>query len=102
MQKWVFLFAAVSAFSQTPDTATIHGHVTDQTHAALAGVQVVLKNSSGPRDRTTQTDDSGNFTMAGLPVTGAYNIIATKSGFSELHLDDLTLTGGIKIGRAHV
>ncbi|HUA83875.1 MAG TPA: TonB-dependent receptor [Bryobacteraceae bacterium] len=96
MLKWVFSFAVIAtAFSQTPDTATIHGHVTDQTHAALSGVEIVVKNSLGGPERTAQTDPSGDFSIAGLPTTGTYTITANKSGFSEAHSENLTLTGGI-------
>ncbi|HLH39642.1 MAG TPA: TonB-dependent receptor [Bryobacteraceae bacterium] len=96
MLRWVFFFTlAGSALAQTPDTATIHGHVTDQTHAALAGVRIVVKNSLGAPDRTAETDDSGNFSVAGLPISGTYTILADKSGFAEARIDQLTLAGGV-------
>ena len=95
MLKWVFFAGVTVLFAQTPDTATIHGHVTDQSRAPLPAVQIVVKNSLGAPDRVAQTDESGNFNIAGLPTTGTYTITASKSGFADTHLENLTLVGGI-------
>ena len=80
--------------AQTPDTASIHGQVVDQSHAAVAGVQVAAKNSVTGLERAAQSDASGNFTLAGLPISGAYTVTATKGGFSAATLDDVHLEGG--------
>src|SRR5271169_2608154 len=80
--------------AQTPDTAIVHGQVVDQSHAAVSGVTVTLKNTQTGLERTTQTDGSGNFSLAGLPVAGAYDITATKSGFADAQLKAVTLEGG--------
>ena len=94
-QVWLAVLPwAFAAWAQTPDTATVHGLVTDQSHAAVAGVQVTVRNGQTGRERTAQTDASGNFTVAGLPVAGTYSINAGKPGFAEAHLRDVTLAGG--------
>ena len=80
--------------AQTPDTATIHGQVTDPSHAAVAGVQVIARNAQNGLERTSQTDSSGNFSLPGLPIAGKYDITANKPGFAEGHLGDVTLAGG--------
>jgi len=96
MRTWVSLLVFSTAiFGQTPDTAAIHGHITDQTHSPVGGVQVKVTNSLGGPERTGQTDDSGNFSIGGLPIAGVYAITANKSGFADAHLNDLTLLGGI-------
>ncbi len=79
--------------AQTPDTATIQGHVTDQTSAAVAGVDITTTNALTGLKRTVQSDNSGNFSIAGLPIAGAYEIVATKSGFAEARVN-VTLQGG--------
>ncbi|HLX45915.1 MAG TPA: carboxypeptidase regulatory-like domain-containing protein [Bryobacteraceae bacterium] len=84
----------ISLAAQTPDTATIHGHITDPSHSAVAGVQVKLTNSLTGLERSTQTDDAGSFSIGGLPVAGDYDVVATKAGFAEARASHITLAGG--------
>ncbi len=86
--------AIVSLPAQTPDTATIHGQITDPSHAAVAGVHVAVKNAEIGIDRAAETDSSGNFSLTGLPINGKYELTATRQGFSDGHLGDITLEGG--------
>jgi hypothetical protein len=79
---------------QTPDTATIHGLVVDPSHLAVAGARVTVKNTLTGLDRTAQTDNSGKFSLAGLPVAGKYVLTAVKPGFAESRLSNLALAGG--------
>src|SRR5579863_7090097 len=91
----VILGGFVLALSaQTPDTATVHGQVVDPSRAAVAGVQVTMKNTQSGLERRTQTDASGNFAIEGLPVAGAYEVTAGKSGFADAQLKAVTLQGG--------
>lgn len=89
----MLLFAA-AASGQTPDTATIHGRIVDQSQAGITAARVIAKNVLTGLERSAETDASGAFTIAGLPVGGRYNVTAVKSGFSEAHLDNLDLVGG--------
>src|ERR1035441_969812 len=73
--------------AQTPDTATIHGRVVDQSHAAVAGVDVTITNSQTALKRTARTESSGDFSITGLPVSGSYAISAAKHGFSTASVD---------------
>src|SRR5205085_8458278 len=54
---------AFTVFAQTPDTASIHGQVTDQSRAAVAGVRISARNSQTGLERTAQTDAAGNFSL---------------------------------------
>jgi hypothetical protein len=90
----VFLSALAAAFAQTPDTATINGHVTDQSRAGVAGVQVTVKNTQSGLERKTETSGSGDFTIVALPIAGAYDIAATKQGFADGQLKHVVLQGG--------
>ncbi len=92
---FVFL-AACSALlmGQTPDTATINGHVMDQSHAGVAGVQVTVKNNQTGLERKAQTSNSGDFTITALPVAGTYDITAAKQGFANGSLTGVTLEAG--------
>ncbi|MGH9353793.1 MAG: TonB-dependent receptor [Terriglobia bacterium] len=100
-QRFCFfaLFAGLLAFSlsaqaQTPDTAAIRGKVTDQTHTALPGVEITATNTLTSFKRTAQTDASGSFSLAGLPVAGSYKVTALKEGFAEANLSNVSLVGG--------
>lgn len=50
--------------AQTPDTASIQGQVTDQTHRVLFGIQVTATNTRTGLERRTETDASGTFSLA--------------------------------------
>src|SRR5271163_3407370 len=87
---------ALVATAQTPDTATLRGSVIDQTHAAVPMVQVTVTNTLTGLKRTAQTDGSGNYAVAGLPV-GAYDVVAAKQGFAEMKPAGVTLAGGTTV-----
>ena len=88
------LFVATGiTFAQTPDTAIIHGHVVDQSHAAVAGVTLTATNTQTGLKRTAESDSAGNFSLAGLPIAGAYTVTATKQGFADATLEKITLAG---------
>src|SRR5258708_2259840 len=74
--------------------ATLHGHVTDQTHASMAGVNVEVTNSLTGTTRSAQTDGGGDFTLAGLPVAPNYRITAEKQGFAQIRSREISLGGG--------
>lgn len=78
--------------AQTPDSASIRGHVLDQTHAAVAGAQVKITNSRVALAKSAQTDAAGGFSFSGLPV-GSYSLSVHKDGFADLNRD-ITLIGG--------
>ncbi len=80
--------------AQTPDTATVHGHVTDPSHSGVPDVQIKIEDASTGFERTALTDSSGNFSLPGLPIAGRYTLAATKMGFAEARLSNLALAGG--------
>ena len=94
LSKVSLLALGMCLSAQTPDSATIRGHVVDETRAGIPGVQVTAKNTQSGLERATQTDDTGHFSLAGLPVSGKYEITAQKSNFAEARLNDVTLAGG--------
>jgi Carboxypeptidase regulatory-like domain len=89
----LFLFA-VPLLGQPPDTATIHGRVVDQAHAAIPGAQVTITNPLTGWRRTVQTDSAGSFSFAGLPITGTYTLRAHKENFANAELANVSLIGG--------
>ncbi|HUJ31341.1 MAG TPA: carboxypeptidase regulatory-like domain-containing protein [Candidatus Acidoferrum sp.] len=100
VRKWasrfvfLVLVSAVPVRAQTPDTATIHGQVTDQSHAAVPGAEVSATNTLTGLKRTTHADSSGSFSLGGLPVAGSYDVTAHKDGFADAKLSGISLIGG--------
>ena len=80
--------------SQTPDTATLRGRVTDPSHAAVSGSRVTVVNLLTGIHRETQTDSSGQFFFGGLPIAGAYDVAAMKQGFGDSVVAGTVLAGG--------
>ncbi|MBS1854896.1 MAG: TonB-dependent receptor [Acidobacteria bacterium] len=95
MQKAIAFFVlSCCIFAQTPDTAAIQGRVTDQNHGVVGGAHIQARNRQTGLERMVLTDASGAFSIAGLPVTGAYEVTASKSGFADARIDGVTLAGG--------
>ena len=90
----VLCFGALSLRAQTPDTATIRGQVTDQTHAAVSGAGVELTHTLTGLVRKVTTQTDGAFSFAGLPTAGAYDIVVQKDGFSDAESKGVDLVSG--------
>ena len=59
---------------------TILGTVTDPNGAVVPGAKVTVKNTSTGLERSTTTDDDGNYTVPELPI-GPYEVRVEQSGF---------------------
>ena len=84
----ILLFISISALAQS--TATLQGTVTDQSGAILSNARVIVRNQATGLERTVQTDSSGNYQVAALPV-GTYRVEVQAQGFTPLVATDLTL-----------
>jgi hypothetical protein len=91
---FVFIAASAYSFGQTPDTATVNGHVVDPSQAAVQDVQITVTNGLSGLTRSTQTNQSGDFSFLGLPVAGTYTVSASKAGFATAQRSELHLLGG--------
>lgn len=89
------LLLAPAVFAQTPDTATLRGRVLDPDGRAIPRARVVVTNSRTGLSRQTLTDSRGAFQFGGLPVSGAYRLAATASGFAAGTQPALHLEGGV-------
>lgn len=76
------------AFAQS--TATLQGLVTDESGAVVANAKVTVRNVETRIERVTQTDNSGNYQVASLPV-GSYRVEVQAQGFQTQTIADLTL-----------
>src|SRR6516162_8063365 len=67
-------------FAQT-DLGTLRGRIQDQQGAAISTATVTLRNPATSWQKTTQTDDAGNYSFVGVPLTGEYTLTASKAQF---------------------
>lgn len=90
---WAFvIFLSTSSVPRAlaQSSSTLQGSVTDQAGAALAGAKIVARNVATGIERTTQTDSSGNYQIAALPV-GRYRVEVQAQGFQTAVVNDLAL-----------
>ena len=90
----VVLFAMMSicgsivVFAQ--DTASITGTVTDSSGAAVPKAEVVVSSAERGITRTTPTNETGDFLVAGLPA-GPIDVTVTASGFKKFQAKGVIL-----------
>jgi hypothetical protein len=93
----LFICSAACLTAQTPDTATLNGHVQDKSGGAIAGAQVTVWNLLTGLQRSAVTNSQGDFAIVGLPVAGSYDVGLKKEGFEATDiakLKHLTLSAG--------
>src|SRR6266480_3382886 len=83
----VFMTGRV-AFGQS--TATLQGTVTDQKGAVVPNATITVRNQATSIERTAQTDSSGNYQVAALPV-GTYSVVVQAQGFKSAAVSDLNV-----------
>ena len=91
----VLACAAQAGLAQTNDAGTVRGRVTDQNGAAIVGADVSATNDVTGFKREARTDEGGNYTLAGLPLTGKYHVTVAQSGFAPRELQDVELRAGV-------
>ncbi len=89
------LLLVTAAIAQTPDTATLRGHVLDPDGRSVAQARVVIINSVTGLSLHTETDSRGSFQFGGLPIMGSYRIVASAPGFAAATESALRLEGGV-------
>src|SRR3954467_8953980 len=87
----LLLSSGIAALAQS--TGTIQGTITDESGAALASAQVIVRSPETGVERSTQTDSLGNYQVAALPV-GVYRLEIHAQGFQPSTVNDLTLEVG--------
>jgi hypothetical protein len=89
---FLFLVCASIAMAQL-DTGTISGNVTDQTGAAVPGVEVTIKNVGTGISRSLVTNEVGRYDGVALPA-GTYEVTGSLAGFQTLVRSGISLTVG--------
>ena len=64
---WLGVFLSLSLAALAQDTASITGTVTDPSGAAVAGAQVTLSSPDRGINRSTQTNESGDYLFGAVP-----------------------------------
>ncbi len=91
---WLLLALAGSALAQSQAVnGTIEGVVTDQSSAALPGVNVTIANLDTGDTRVVVTNSSGVYRAPLLPL-GRYQVSAELQGFKKFEQQGLTLSAG--------
>jgi len=89
----VLLFPAgifIPASSAQTGTTSLHGVVTDRSHAVVAGAKATLLNSAQNFSREMITPSTGEFEFLALPP-GTYVLTVEKDGFSKFENPSLQL-----------
>ena len=82
----LFFLNCFTVFGQS--TATVQGTLTDTKGAVVAGATVTARNKQTSIERAAESDSSGNYQIAALPV-GTYAIEVRGSGFKTQLADDV-------------
>ena len=82
---------------------SVVGTVTDQSGASLRGASVSLANAGTGERHQTQSGVGGDYQFLNL-VPGMYRVEVEQSGFKKATRDnvEVTVSGAVQIGRAHV
>jgi hypothetical protein len=74
------LAALLPVATLAQETASLTGTVTDPSGAAVANAQVSVVSADRGINRTTTTNESGEYLVAGLP-SGAFDVTVNAAGF---------------------
>ena len=84
------------AFGQGASQGSIQGTVTDQSGAAVPGVNLTATNAQTGISFTTTSDAEGLYTFLVVPV-GTYTVVAEKSGFAKVTQENTIVTVGARV-----
>src|SRR5207244_1638019 len=87
------LLLVATSFAQTA-TGSLQGVVKDASGAVLPGVTVLATNSATGAQRSSMTNDRGEYLFLNLPPS-RYQILAQHPGFSDQKVEAVTVNVGI-------
>ena len=75
-------------------SSSIVGSVVDTSGNPVPGASIVLLNTSTGLTRSVTTDNSGGFSVRGLPVSGAYDVTASSPSYQGKRVEGIVLSLG--------
>ena len=90
---FLVLSLSFSALAQTRSLGAIRGRVTDPTGAVIIGADVKITNQATGYAVTLKTDERGEFSATGLPLTGLYKVEASSRGFAPTSIERQLVAG---------
>ncbi len=69
----------------------IQGSVLDPAQAAVPGVDITLRNQATAQERQSTSSPEGFYRFSEL-APGTYTLVAKKTGFADLTINDIHLT----------
>jgi hypothetical protein len=88
----LLVVASASVASAQAATGSIAGTITDPSGAAVPNATVTMTDKPTDLDRTTTTDEDGNYTVPKIPP-GTYTVTVEAPGFKKFEQDDNALCG---------
>jgi hypothetical protein len=98
----IAVFCSASLVAQTPDTATVQGTITDSSRSVVSGAHITVTNETTGLTRAVDSDSTGRFSVAGLPVAGDYTVNISKDGFAAAQSTHVQLRPGSRANVALV
>ncbi len=92
---WFGVFLSLSLAAWGQDSASITGTVTDPSGAAIGNAQVTLSSPDRGINRSTQTNESGDYLFGAVPG-GSYDLIILAPGFKKYQAKGVKLQVGQK------
>jgi hypothetical protein len=85
-----------------PQSASIHGTVTDVEDAAIPGATVTMNGPAASEHRTLSTDETGSFEIKDLEPSVAYTMSVSAKGFADWSSAAIVLTPGHALGMTDI
>ena len=95
---WLGVCLSLSLAAWGQDSASITGTVTDPSGAAVANAQVTLTSPERGINRTSTTNQSGDYLFGAVPG-GSYDLIIVAAGFKKYEAKGVKLRSGTKGAR---
>src|SRR6202142_4325041 len=92
---WLGVCLALSLSAWGQDSASITGTVTDPSGAAVPAAQVTLRSTEGAVNRSSQTNQTGDYLFGAVPG-GTYDLVIVAPGFKKYQAKNVKLAVGQK------
>ena len=91
----LFLVLNVSGYAQSGRSSSVTGTVVDPSGAVVPNATVTIRNPVSAFERTTTTDESGNFAIPNVPFN-PYHLTVTSTGFNP-YAQDIVVRSAVPV-----